>query len=242
MSGKFARMILSGSLALPLLAQATSLAIAERSCSALGRKILGVVHAFRDEVHAVSCQNLNQSRTLVAVAHAPAGYTMRTSDTLPIHVALISMKHEAIQAIGQIGVAEDSGQEIDESSLRWDETPIELAAERLGYALQITPAYHSSGAAESGRGTNMTLFLADGGSMRPVLRDVYLSSWDQICERPPCTHDDVTTRVFNTTYSLAATSSHGLRDIVLTTTVDEDSSTMKRRVLRFDGARYVVPD
>jgi len=243
MFGKFARLFLLGSLAFPLLAQATSHAIAKSSCSALGRTILGVVHASRDEMRAVSCREVRGGAVmLVAVAHAPASDAMQNSDKLPVHVALIGIKHKSVRAIGQVFIAEDSAEEIDESSLRWDETTIELAAGRPGYVLQITPAYHASGAGESGRSASMTLFLAVGSSMKPVLRDLVLSSWAQTCERPPCTHDEVTTRVFNTTYSLAPTSSHGLRDIVLTTTADEDASAIERRVLRFDGARYVVPD
>ena len=239
----FANGILLGSLSIPMLVQATSGEVDASPCRALGQAVLGAVHASGDEMRAVACRTvMKESVTLVAVAHKPAGDAMRPSGTLPIHVAIIGMKHEDVRATGQIGIAEDSEQEIDESSLVWDDTPLELASGRSGYVLRLAPAYHPSGAAESGHGPSMTLFLAEKGRMRPVLSDLYLSSWDQTCAHPPCNHDEVTTRVFTTTYFPGVTSSHGLKDIVLTTTMDDDSSTMKRRILRFDGVRYSIPD
>jgi len=240
---QFAHVVLLGSLSLQVFAQATSQDVDASRCQSLGQAVLGAVHAPGDEVRALACRTIpKESVTLVAVAHAPAAPAKRTSDMLPIHVGLIGMKHGQVRATGQIGMAEDSERAIDESSLAWDDAPLELAPGRSGYALRLTPAYRAGGAAESGQGTSMTLFLAEQGRMRPVLGELSLSSWDQICERPPCNHDEVTTRTFTTTYVPAKTSSHGLKDIVLTTTMDEDASTMKRRVARFDGTRYFVPD
>lgn len=177
--------VLSGSLSLALHAAATSKDGEVSPCKALGRSVLGAVHASGDEMHAVACRTVvKESATLVAVAHAPASHALRARDALPIHVALVGMKQDEIRATGQIGIAEDSEQEIDESSLAWDDVPLELAPGRSGYVLRLTAAFHPSGATESGHGTSMTLFLREKHRMRPILGDLYLSSWDQICERP----------------------------------------------------------
>lgn len=235
--------ILFGSLPLRLFAQAPSQDGDALTCSSFGQSVLTTVHASGDVVRAVACRTmLKQSVTVVAIAHAPSGYDMLTSETLPIHVGLFGLRRGEARATGEMRFAEDSAQEIDAASLAWDDEPLELAPGRSGYALRITPAYHASGAAESGRGTSMTLFMAQKGQMRPILRDLYLSSWEEVCEHPPCNHDEVATRTFATTYLPTKTSSRGLRDIVLTTTIDEGDPNPKRRIARFNGTQYIVPD
>lgn len=122
-------------LSLPLLAQATPEDVDAPSCKALAQAVLRGVHAPGDEMRAVGCRTiLKESATLVAVAHARRGRAMDTGKGLPIHVALVGMKHGDVRATGQIAIAQDSEQGLDESSLVWDDAPLQPAPGRSAYA------------------------------------------------------------------------------------------------------------
>jgi hypothetical protein len=206
-------------------------------CQAFARVVLKAVHAApKGELRAIACTAIaNKASTLVAVAYAREGYR-REENPLPVYVAVVDDKTGTVSASGQIDLTEDGSQEMSSGSLEWDGKPLDLAPQLSGYALHIDASVFS-GSMDGGRGASLTVFMTQGRRMRPVLGDVALRTFR--CLTLECREGTPDYEESTTTYAVADSRSHGLRDIVLTTRSTRRTEP-GQDVARFDGTKYAI--
>jgi hypothetical protein len=183
-----------------------------------------------------------RTRTIAALA-----YDVGQADEKELVVALIDNARSTLVAAYAENILEDAALTIGENSLRIDTARYDLAPGVRAFGVDIASSY-SQGCVDGGLGPSRTLFVQDGESLRPVLQNLYLSSWRYLRGGPSCAEARGSV-IERTAYDIAVGTAahHGMRDLRISArkVVGEGTQQARKPVsitLRYDGERYPTPD
>ena len=165
----------------------------------------------------------------------------RESDK-PLVVALVDTAHAKLVARYDGLLEEDATLTVGPGSLSIDTARYQLAPGVRAFGLDVSTSY-SQGCGDGGFGPARTLFVQEGGTLRPVLSSLYLSEWHYIKGGPSCMaaqEDDVIETV-SYSIGIGKTVQHGFASLVVTGSSDVPHTGPRSQELRYDGQTYAQP-
>lgn len=183
----------------------------------------------------------NKQITIAAIA-----YESGKDYTKSLIIAFVDNAQGKVVSSYQGEIGEDGAMRLESGSLWIDTAPYRLAKGVSAFGLDVTSGYIPH-CVEGGFGAQRSLYIQEGKGIRPVLEDIFMSTWGFIQEgQSRCTGPDAPEETLyeNTAYtlSLANTSTNGFRDIIVTGTHsrDDKKKTPKPSHTKFiyDGKKY----
>ncbi|GAB6141687.1 hypothetical protein JCM14076_24160 [Methylosoma difficile] len=168
-------------------------------------------------------------------------------------VAVINLQQNKIIRFYRDIIEEDAAMRIDAGSLKIDTARYKLADNVRAFAVRMDIG-HSPSCAEGGESDYLTLFVEEKNTLKPVLKDYGMSSWQVVEGSNNCGYGEAnyTTDTVTRVLSVADTTSHGWHDLEvieyhqidrITPTSDNDEVVKKYSSslgkLRFDGKEYL---
>jgi hypothetical protein len=185
-------------------------------------------------------------QTIVALFHdLPGGSTTDGLSTKGFALAVIDAGRQKVIRTYRSQIEEDGGTRVNRGSLRIDTAAYQLTPKVRALGIRMDIRYGPS-AADGGHGDELSLFVEEGRSLRPVLKDLVMYSW-RFVDSAPCfqnTNDPCIREEERTVLSVAKTQTEGWRDlnVIVTTTNDGDLPappvTKVTRTLRLNKGLY----
>jgi hypothetical protein len=148
-------------------------------------------------------------------------------------------------------ISEDATLTLQSDSLRIDTAPYRLAKGVRAFGLDLS-GWQSPNCGDGGTGSTRSLYIREGRHIRPVLMDMYLSSWRYIAQGQgrcnPMAPTDAPTIIEETTYSLRVLPgvTNGFHDLRVTAKSSRDdgktSETGGLATLKYTGKQYPAPN
>jgi len=173
-------------------------------------------------------------------------------DTKGFALAVIDLKQNKVISLYQDKIEEDASIRIYGAGLGIDTARYNLAPGVRAFGVRMDIG-HSPHCAEGGESNYLSLFIEENNRLRPVLKDLAMSSW-QITEGSGsgCGNTDYTTDTVERTLELADTATHGWRDLQvvehhqidrMSATAEEAPENLKKQKqlgikLRLNGKMY----
>lgn len=176
----------------------------------------------------------DKNKILAAVAYAPSGYDFAVSDyPLSVYIAVIDAKANTIVATHQGGILEDGTTQITEFTLGWDTARYDMADGVRGFALRVN-AFRESPAMNGGFDNQLTLFIIDGKTVRPVIRELNMREWecDIGCGEGNAKRIETTVAI-----SMAKEKTNGFADTILTASKSDSGNVVTYRA-KYNGSQY----
>jgi len=178
--------------------------------------------------------------TLAAVA-----WDAHAEDAKSLVVAVVDATGAPL-ALAQDEIGEDAATRVRDGSLRIDAAPYRLAPGVRAFGVDV--ASTNGGCGEGGTGATRTLYVLDGGTLRPVLQDLVMSEYRYVrgnqprCVSDPREADTAVLEDFKVTIGLGTPGKGGWRDLVLTGSSRRSDRKPGRKPLhvhvRYDGGAY----
>lgn len=191
-----------------------------------------------NEADAATCKSApgNPARTLAALA-----YPADASQAKTLVVAVVDAHSTRVLESYRQEVIEDAAVMVGADSLSLDTARYQLAPGVRAFGLRFRSDAHGASCAEGIWRDELTLFVPDGGSLRPVLKGLAMSrSW----ARKGCFGNGSGTLVYDAatlSIALAPTRTKGYADLEVTARIrrnGEGAATVERLLLRYDGDEY----
>lgn len=193
---------------------------------------------------AASCKKnpADKNQTIIALA-----YDSGNEDGKALLIAVLDMAGKKILSRYDGEISEDAGMKVESHSLRIDTGKYFLSKNVRAFGLDITSGYLPN-CGDGGWGAVKTLYVREGTKIRPVLTDLFMSTWHFIQRgNDRCNSDvpeDTPTIIEEVTLTLSVTkkSSNGLRNLLVTAASSRDDNKKSRKpfhyVLKYDGRKY----
>lgn len=176
----------------------------------------------------------DKNKLLAAIAYAPNSYDFAVSENpLPLYVAVIDVKASTVTATYQGGILEDGTTQISEYTLSWDTARYDLADGVRGFALRVS-AFRESPAMNGGFDNQLTLFVIDGKTVRPVMRELNMREWE--CDIG-CGEGDAKRIETNVAISMAKEKTNGFADAILAASKSDSKDVVTYRA-KYSGSQY----
>lgn len=190
------------------------------------------------------------SLALAALAYALPGAERPGDRTLRLVVAVLDAEDAAVRAVHVQDLHEDAGFMLAEDGLLLDTARYDLAAGTRAFGVVVRSAARGPSCPDRRANDDLTLYVRDGGSLRPVFSSA-LDFWSRV-EGEPCSWapgQRLVTEQAAFTLGMERGAHNGYADLRVMADVmrtealtgsDRETTTRRRdsRVLRYDGARY----
>lgn len=183
-------------------------------------------------------------QTYVALA-----YDEGIPDTKTLVLAIVESNR--VLADYRSEIVEDADLTLEADSLSIDTARYTLAKGVRAFGLDVK-GWASPNCGDGGLGPTRSLYVREGGHIRPVLTDMYLSSWRYIAQGQgrcsPMAPADTPTITKETRFFLSVLPdvTHGFHDLQVTALSSRDDGTpgepAKHWTLKYDGKRYPTPN
>jgi len=160
----------------------------------------------------------------------------------PLVVALVDAAHAKLVARYDGLLEEDATLTVGPGSLSIDTARYQLAPGVRAFGLDVSTTV-SQGCGDGGFGPARTLFVQEGGTLRPVLSSLYLSEWHYVKGGPSCMepHEDDVIETIAYSISIGKGVQHGFANLVITGSSDVANTRPRSQELRYDGQAYAQP-
>lgn len=189
-----------------------------------------------DAIRASACKLWPDDKTkmLVAIAFESATQEPESQEMqIPYYVALVNAETFQVLSRYKSVIEQDATTDIHGSSLWLDTARYFLKPDTRAFGLRVS-SFHDRCTYEGGSDNALTLFVIDGFTMRPVLQDLYLSSWRYEGNR--CGDGEVSEKRVDLTLSVEPTRTNGYADLMVTA---KSSDNKKWTVnMRYNGKQY----
>jgi len=197
----------------------------------------------------LTCQPhpLNPNLTLLALFHELRETPNTDGNSYRGFVmAVVDVKRRLLIRVYRDRILEDAGTRISEYSLRLDTAPYNIAPKLRAFGVRMNIGY-SPRYADGGESDYLTLFIERGKTLRPIIQNMPMSSWQMVGDTAHCFDDAETGCAIENKavrLALASTSTNGWRDLdVITTTSIGDGASAKTHAhmtgkLRAKGGVY----
>lgn len=192
-------------------------------------------------------------QTIVAMIYEPKNYKQSEVTEYGFAVAVIDLKQNKVISLHQDTLEEDASIRIFGSGMSIDTARYHLAPGVRAFGVRMDIGY-SPHCAEGGESGYLSLFVEEKTSIRPVLKNLALNSWQITGGNNNCGYGaaDYTTDTVNRTLALADTLTQGWRDLQvvehhqtdrINPTTDEAPTIVKQQKrlgvkLRLNGKMY----
>ena len=193
-------------------------------------------------VISAACRTWPYKTSLVLAAFA---YDQGVEYEKRLIVAVIDEKTKRVISSYRSVIAEDAVTEVGEHSLKLNTAKYQLADDVRAFGVRFNSSAHGANCGEAYWGDELTLFVPEGKTLRPVLSlNLYQQRWLQGC---PAATSHALWEDAMLTVSMADTSMNGFHDIVVTAkiTVNADGAStgnhrdrIERHTLHYDGITY----
>lgn len=212
---------------------------------ALGREMKGLTLSPPDEggnLIAAVCRNwpYQPSSLLTAIA-----YDAGVEAEKQLLLAIVDAKTMRVLNRFQTSVSEDAVTEIGASSLSLDTARYQLASQVRAFGLRFNSVAHGANCADFYWGDELTLFVPEGKTLRPVLTlNLYQQRWLKGC---PAATTSALWEDARLTISIGKGRSKGFQDLEITARIAVNASgpenaaqqdRRERHTLRYDGRAY----
>jgi hypothetical protein len=183
---------------------------------------------------------VGKPRTIAAIAYdAGVEYEKR------LLVALLDPSTGTVLAAYSGSIDEDATMNVEANSIRIDTARYDLAPGVRAFGIDVESGY-TPGCVEGGMGPRRTLFIQEGKVLRPVLENLYLSSWRFVKNDMATCGPGADTAITETTsygIGIGKTVTNGFADLRITGTSSYSNGAKSRRKplsfeLRYDGKVY----
>lgn len=148
-------------------------------------------------------------------------------------MAVVDVKRRQLIRVYRDKILEDAGTRISEYSLSLDTAPYNIAPGVRAFGVRMDIGY-SPRYADGGTSDFLTLFIENGKTLRPIIQNMPMSSWQMVGDTAHCFDDAATGCAIENKavhLALASTSTHGWRDLdVITTTRIGEANTPKAHI------------
>jgi hypothetical protein len=183
-------------------------------------------------------------QTYVALA-----YDEGKPDTKTLILAIVERNRVLADYRGEI--SEDATLTLQPDSLRIDTAPYRLAKGVRAFGLDLS-GWQSPNCGDGGTGPTRSLYIREGKHIRPVLTDLFLSSWRYIAQGQgrcnPMAPEDAPTIIEEMTFSVSVlpSISHGFHDLRVTAMSSRDGGKPSEAgghwSLKYNGRQYPQPN
>jgi len=171
----------------------------------------------------------NKSKIIAAFA-----YDDGTDYEKQLLLAIVEVPNNRVIASYKDVILEDAATEVSSHSLRLDTARYMLAKDTRAFGLRLNTSRERCGY-DGGFNDELTLFVVDGQTIRPVLREV-MSRWSYGGGNR-CGGEDVPRIDANTLISVEPAMSNGFADLRLTA-IRSDRRNPVSAIVKYDGKRY----
>ncbi len=190
-----------------------------------------------------SCKRMPDDPRLTLAA---VGWDAHKAETKALAVAIVDEAAAAVLALHQDEVYEDATTQVVRGSLRLDTAPYDLAPGVRAFGVDFIN--DNPGCGDGGIGPSRTLYVREGQTLRPVLQDLYVSTWSYLrgnqprCVADPHESDTAILEDDALTIALGAPGKGGWRDLMLTIVAKRSDHKPTRKPLHvrvpYDGSTY----
>lgn len=165
---------------------------------------------------------LNPNLTLLALFHELRETPNTDGNSYRGFVmAVVDIKRRQLIRVYRDRILEDAGTRISEYSLSLDTAPYNIAPKLRAFGVRMNIGY-SPRYADGGESDYLTLFIERGKTLRPIIQNMPMSSWQMVGDTARCFDDAETGCAIENKavrLALASTYTNGWRDLdVITTT------------------------
>lgn len=194
----------------------------------------------RGEVIDLTCKAhpMNAEQIIVALFHdLPDQAVVDNSPRKGFVIAVFDLKHRKILREYRENFEEDGSTRISEFSLKLDTARYKLTPSVRAFGVRMNIG-HSPRYAEGGESDYLSLFVEEGKTLRPVLKNMAMTKWRIIDDGYQCLADtELACTIENKkiSLSLAPTSTNGWRDLDVITTTNVDGPSKAKPVIKTIG-------
>lgn len=234
---------LIGCLLLASAAQAQSGDACDARTATAVAKSAGIALKSHDGIAASACKPWPHDRGKLLSAFA---FASGTEDEKRLVVAIVDAASGRVASSYESTVIEDAAVQFGPGSLRIDTARYQLAETARAFGVRFNSAARGASCADGTWSDELTLFIRDGDTLRPVLEGLAMTRSEA---RQGCFGNGAQELVYDEaklSLSLAGTRSHGLADLVVNARISRqgnDGATKakprsERYILRYDGSTY----
>ena len=190
-----------------------------------------------------SCKRMPNDPKLTLAA---VGWDVHKPETKALAVAIVDEAAASVVALHQDEIDEDATTRVVRDTLRLDTAPYDLAPGVRAFGVDFVN--DNPGCGDGGIGPSRTLYVREGKTLRPVLQDLYVSTWMYLRgNQPRCVSDqrEADNAILEDdalTIALGAPGKGGWRDLQLTVTARRSDHKPTRKPLHvrvpYDGNTY----
>jgi hypothetical protein len=173
------------------------------------------------------------SKTLAAFA-----YDDGTEYEKQLLLAVIDRRSQRVTASHHGEIPEDAASEVSENSLKLDTARYQLSPTTRAFGVRLNTFRERCGY-EGGFDDELTLFVMDGKTIRPVLTET-MQRWSYGSGNR-CAGEEVSRTETHIVIAVEPTASHGFADLRLTAQRSDKKKTLSA-IVRYDGERYELKD
>lgn len=179
----------------------------------------------------------DKNKLLVAIASDPVGDRDPTVDILPLHIAMLNPKTRKVMSEYHGKYQADTAPGFDHFAIELDTGHYELAKGVRAFGIRVT-GFHKPTAAEGGSDSELSLYVSEGKTIRPILENFPTEYWAYE-NGFPWSSSKFTIIKAKLTIRIARTTSKGFADLFITA----KSKSRKHHLthlLDYDGKSYFL--